>query len=122
MQFAHTHRKWGTPGTLVVDLLTKDHLKQMFEQHADKIMMMIGLSITSPLDQFCKSTGRTIAIQRLSPQVASLDCVFQIGTKHIYHFNTELKLKHKTYHVNFHITTVAEHDEARLVHADIREA
>ena len=121
MEYAHTHNKGSdsVPGTLVLNLLTKDHLKQMLDQHANKMMMMIGLSICSSHDQFNKATGRTIAIKRLTPVIVDFHVMYQKGTKHIYHFTTELELKHKKYKIEFEVTSVLESDRVNLINATI---
>lgn len=120
MQYAHTHlNEYSVPGTLVITGLTKDHLKQMLEIHANQLLILAGLSIVSNLDQFNKSIGREKANKRTAPVVAEFKRLYMEGTKIFYEFIATLVVGYQTYKVHFTITTVFESQLVKLIGATI---
>ncbi len=122
MQYTHTHREdYSLPGTLALTATTKDHLHQMFTTHSTQLMMMLGLSIASPNDQFEKRVGREFASKRTLPVAATFKHFAIDHTKHVYSFEATMRVGFKDYAVLFDLTTVAESTGVKLVSAQILE-
>jgi hypothetical protein len=121
MLYAHTNINdyYGPEGTFILEPPTKEELEICFKTHANKLMIIAGLSIKSKHDKFIKSVGREKAIQRKTTHIAELVSIQMAGTKHVYYFLSEIKIGHKEYAVHFALTTVFESEQVKLIKCSI---
>lgn len=118
-QFVH-QRDELLEATITFHSLRKQDLEQLYNTHANKILLLMGLAIKSSKDHFVKSIGRTLALNRLSPQVFKFVGVRVEGTTHVYKFlSEEISFNNRTYSMSAEFTTVAESDHVRLIGASV---
>lgn len=113
------HRVYN--GTIALILPSKEELKTFFDLHASKTMVRVGLAVCSDKDNFVKSIGREKSSGRLTPVVVDIIDVEIRGTKHIYHFETNMigAKGFKEVKVQFGISTIAESEHTQLVYGAI---
>lgn len=116
------HTKSGhTRGTIAIALPEKRDLLNLFEQHGTCTLLGLGISQVHPDDKFDRVVGREVSSQRVMYVKAYLDYVEIRGTKHIYHFKSDIDDTSSTQKrkkvVVFGLATTKESDSVQLVYA-----
>ena len=113
-------------GTIALENITKSDLHRLLAIHATQLMLRVGISIKSPLDEFNKKVGRTVSTNRMVPIVFDFQSLSPQGTKHIYSLQTKATLTclsgKREYIIHIELSTVAESEQVKLIAGRLERA
>lgn len=92
-------------------------METLFTEHADQLMLPIGVTIKSGKDQYSKQVGREQSSKNLVLVICNLKTIEQREAKHVFRFKAKVEHNRRKYTLDFELTTVKESTKVKFVNA-----
>jgi hypothetical protein len=85
-QFCHHNKKYGTKYTIAAMLPTASDFSKLIENEKREITLPVGIANCSPKDNYCRKSGREVALSRMTPITFELKSIEFVESDIYFHF------------------------------------